>query len=409
MEELMPVAPYIYNAMNSRMSSVIRRMFEEGAALKKKHGEDAVFDFSIGNPDLEPPAGVAKAIEQTALIRERGSHGYMPNAGYPETRAAMAQKVGREQGAALAAQHIVMTAGAAAALTCVFKAILSPGDEVVVPAPFFPEYAHYAANHGGVLKAVPARPDFSLDIDAIGAALSKKTACVLINSPNNPSGKVYSAEDISALGETLRLHAKTTGQLPYLVCDEPYRDIVYGGKKTAPVFPCYEAAAVVSSFAKNLSIPGERIGYIAANPAMSDAADFIAACIFANRILGFVNANAFFQRVVAASWDSPVDYSPYTERRNMLMAALDKAGYEYAVPEGAFYLFVKVPQKGGPSGEPADDMEFCDHLKSHLVLCAPGAGFGCGGWFRMAYCVSRKTIENCGKALAKARETWRSA
>ncbi|MDR3284157.1 MAG: pyridoxal phosphate-dependent aminotransferase [Treponema sp.] len=402
----MPIAPYIYSTMNSRMSSVIRRMFEEGAILKKKYGEDAVFDFSIGNPDLEPPKGVVKAIEETAALRVTGSHGYMPNAGYPETRSAMAQKVGREQGAALAAQNVVMTAGAAAALTCVLKAILSPGDEVIVSAPFFPEYAHYAANHRGVLKPVSARPDFSLDIAAIGDALSEKTACVLINSPNNPSGKVYSQEDIIALAETLTAHGKKTGRLPYLVCDEPYRDIVYGGKKVAAVFPHYSAAAVVSSFAKNLSIPGERIGYIAANPAMSDRDDFIAACIFANRILGFVNAPAFFQRVVAASWDSPVDYSLYTERRNMLMAVLDKAGYEYAVPEGAFYLFVKVPAKKGFAQGLADDMGFCDHLKSHLALCAPGAGFGCPGWFRMAYCVSKKTIEHCGGALQKAREAW---
>jgi aspartate aminotransferase len=400
--------------MNSKLSSVIRRMFEEGATLKKKHGEDAVFDFSLGNPDLEPPEGVVRAIEDVSALRVRGSHGYMPNAGYQETRAAMAQKVGREQGVALAAQHTVMTAGAAAALNCVLKAILSPGDKVIVSAPFFPEYAHYTANHGGMLKPVASRPDFSLDAAAIGAALTAKTACVLINSPNNPSGKIYSQDDIAALSKTLTSHGKKTGRQPYLVCDEPYRDIVYGGKKTAPVFPQYDATVVVSSFAKNLSLPGERIGYIAANPAMPDVADFIAACIFTNRILGFVNANAFFQRVVAKCWDAPVDYSLYTERRNMLMAVLDKAGYEYAVPEGAFYLFVKVPAKGNangnaadtPSGGLQDDMEFCEHLKSHLVLCAPGAGFGCKGWFRMAYCVAKKTIENCGPALQKARETW---
>jgi aspartate aminotransferase len=236
---------------------------------------------------------------------------------------------------------------------------------------------------------------------------------VIINSPNNPSGRVYGASSLEALAKVLQAHEAKTGRKTLLIADEPYRDITYGGLAVSPTFPLYENTGGVSSFAKNLSIPGERIGYIAANPAMSDVEQFIAACIFANRILGFVNAPAFFQRVVAASWDCPVDYSPYTVRRNAVMRVLQEAGYEFAVPEGAFYLFCKVPESAHGRGDSAAasngegiDLAFCDHLKEHLVLCAPASGFGCPGWFRIAYCVPQTTIERCGPAFKKARETW---
>lgn len=403
-EGAMPIAPHIREAMNSRNASVIRRMFEEGALLKEKHGADNVFDFSIGNPDLEPPEGVLRAVREVAADGEKGRHGYMPNAGYPEARAAMARKVSAEQGCDVGGGNVVMSAGAAAALNCVFKALLSPGDEVVVPAPFFAEYGHYVRNHGGVLVPVASKADFSLDVDAVAAALTPRTAAVLVNSPNNPSGKIYSGDDMAALAAAMERHGSGCGRKPFLVCDEPYRAIVYGGRAVAPVFPVYDQSVVVSSFAKSLSLPGERIGYIAVNPACPGSTEVVAACAFATRILGFVNAPAFFQRVVARAWDAPADFSSYGRRRDQLKSVLDAAGIEYAEPEGAFYMFCKVPP--GKGRRPGDDGAFCDHLKGYRVLCAPGSGFGCPGWFRMAYCTSEATILGSKDALARAVADW---
>lgn len=400
----MAIAPHIKELMNSKDASVIRKMFEEGALLKKEFGEDKVYDFSIGNPDLEPPEGVVQEIVSVAQNQQKGCHGYMPNAGYMETRIAMGKKVSLEQGVPVGGEQVVMACGAAGALNCLFKAILSPGDQVLVPAPFFAEYRHYVGNYQGDLVTVPCHKDFSLDLQAIENALSPKTAAILINAPNNPSGKIYSSQEIAGLAQVLRNHGEKTGRYPYLICDEPYRDIVYDNKQVTPVFPLYDNAVVVSSFAKNLSLPGERIGYIAVNPSCNSGNELVAACIFTTRILGFVNAPAFFQRVVAQSWNATVDYSSYETRRNQLMAVLDEAGIAYFRPEGAFYLFCQVPSRNG--GE-ADDKEFCDFLKKYRVLCAPGSGFGLKGWFRMAYCTSEATICNCKDSLRQAVLDWK--
>lgn len=402
----MAIAPHIKEVMNSKDASVIRKMFEEGALLKKEFGEDKVYDFSIGNPDLEPPVQVGEAILSLATRQEKGSHGYMPNAGYLEARQAMGEKVGREQGVSVGGDLVVMTCGAAGALNCLFKAILSLDDEVIVPSPFFAEYGHYVKNYQGVLVPVPCNSDFSLDIEAIARALSSKTVAILINSPNNPSGKVYSQQEVSQLARVLEDHGKKTGRYPYLVCDEPYRDIVYDNKLVAPVFPMYRHSVIVSSFAKNLSLPGERVGYIVVNPSCPDGQELVAACIFTNRILGFVNAPAFFQRVVARCWDAPVDYSSYERRRNQMMSVLDEAGIQYLRPEGAFYLFCQVPAKGS-GGEARDDKEFCQFLKNYRVLCAPGSGFGYKGWFRIAYCTSEATILNSREVLCQAVFDWK--
>lgn len=393
----MPIAQYIKETMNSKGASVIRKMFEEGNALKAKYGEDNVFDFSLGNPDLDPPEEVLSAIEEIAKDKSHGAHGYMPNAGYMEARKAMATKTKKEQCIDVKAENICMTVGAAGALNCVFKAILNAGDNVVVPSPFFAEYRHYVHNQGAELIEVPTKADFSLDTDAISKALNEKTAAVLINTPNNPTGKIYSEDDIKSLAEVLNAHEKKYGYKPYLISDEPYRAIAYDGREVAPAFPVYDEAVIVTSFAKNISIPGERIGYIAVNPRAKDASEFIAACIFANRILGFVNAPAFFQKVVAKSWDAKVDYSSYEKRRGEIMAVLDAAGIEYAKPEGAFYIFCKVPDKWN-----GDDMAFSEHLKKFFIISAPGAGFGKKGWIRLAYCVSEKTILNSKEAFIKA-------
>ena len=391
------IAKHIQETINSKGASVIRKMFEEGIVLKKQHGDDNVFDFSLGNPDLDPPQKVVQAIQDEAKDVSHGCHGYMPNAGYPFVREAIAQKISKEQGVSVTGEHIVMTVGAASALNCVFKAILNPGDEVIVPSPFFAEYRHYTKNHSGVLVEVPTKDDFSLDIQAIQSKLNEKTAAILINNPNNPTGKIYSEEDIKSLAGILRENNKKTGRITYLICDEPYRAIVYDGSQVAPAFQFYENTVVVSSFAKDLSLPGERIGYVAVNPASDNPAEFIKAVTFALRVLGCVNAPAFFQKVIAKSWDAEVDYSRYKTRRDKLMAVLDNAGIRYHRPEGAFYLFCKVPENFN-----GDDGDFCDYLKKFLILAAPGTGFGGKGWFRLAYCVSEKTIVNSEKAFIEA-------
>ena len=391
------IARNMKSILENPANGVIRKMFEEGALLKKKYGEDNVYDFSIGNPDLDPPSEVVEAIEEIAADTSPMCHGYMPNPGYMQARQAMAEKTSLEQGTAVPADCVIMSVGAAGAMNCVFKALLNVGDEVIVPAPYFAEYGHYCANHGGTLRPVPTKNDFSLDIDAIKAALTEKTAAVIINSPNNPTGRIYSKEEIQALSAVLTAHGEKTGRYPYIVCDEPYRAITYGGKKVAPVFPEYRQAVVVTSFAKNISVPGERIGYIAVNPASDDASEMVAACILATRILGFVNAPAFFQKVIARSWNARCDYSLYEKRCREIMEIMDYAGLQYAKPEGAFYLFVKVPE-----GWNGDDMAFTEHLKKFNILCAPGTGFGGKGWFRISYCVAEKTILNSKEAFYKA-------
>lgn len=395
----MPISRYIKETMNSKGSGVIRKMFEEGVALKKKYGDDKVFDFSLGNPDLDPPQEVASAIEKLAAIKEKNYHGYMPNAGYPFAREAMAAKTAKEQGVPVTGDCVVMAVGAAGALNSLLKAILNDGDNVIVPAPFFAEYSHYVRNYGGTLVSVPTKEDFSLDIDGIASSLNDKTAAVLINSPNNPTGRVYPQKDIDALASALNAHAAKCGRKPYLILDEPYRAIVYDGIKVASAFPSYDSSIVVTSFAKNLSLPGERIGYICVNPACPDKDELVAASIFCTRILGYVNAPALMQRVVAESWDAKADYSLYKSRRDELVSILDEAGVEHASPEGAFYMWCKVPEKFN-----GDDMDFADYLKKYLILCAPGSGFGGKGYFRLAYCVSEQSIKNSRSAWIKAMQ-----
>lgn len=392
------ISTYFKELLNDKTASAIRKMFEEGKILKAKYGEDNVYDFSLGNPDLEPPQEVLDAIKEVAADTTPGAHGYMLNAGYDQAREAMAQKESQEQGVKVDASCVIMTVGAASAISSVIKTLIMPGEEVLVPSPFFAEYTHYVHNHGGTLVPVKTKEDFSLDIDAIKAALNPKTVAIIINSPNNPTGKIYSKEEIHALCVALKeFGAKNGGKYPYLICDEPYRAIVYDGLQVPPVFPEYEYTVIVTSFAKNLSLPGERVGYICVNPANPEKGEFIAAATMAFRISGCVNAPAFFQKVVAKSWNAKVDYSSYLKRRDLLTEVLDNAGLKYAKPEGAFYIFCKVPQAFGD-----DDSAFVDVLEKNLILCAPGKGFGMKGWFRIAYCVPEKTIVNSREAFYKA-------
>lgn len=394
------ISKNIKSILESPTAGVIRKMFEEGAVLKEKFGADNVYDFSLGNPDLDPPEDVLEAIKNVSLDTSHMCHGYMPNAGYPEARAAMAEKTALEQGVPVSADSIVMSVGAAGAMNSVIRAIVNPGDEIIVPCPYFAEYDHYIHNHGAEIRRVPAKEDFSLDIDAVKNALNEKTAAIIINSPNNPTGKIYSEDEIKSLASVLENFGKKNGRYPYIIADEPYRAIVYNGKKVAPVFPYYKNVAVVTSFAKNLSVPGERIGYIAVNPAAFDFKEMVQACIVTTRILGYVNAPAFFQKVIARSWNAKCDYSLYEKRMKEITEVMDYAGLKYVVPEGAFYLFVKVPD-----GWNGDDLAFTNHLKKFNILCAPGSGFSGKGWFRIAYCVSEKTILNSKEAFKKAVES----
>lgn len=365
-------------------SSWIRRMFEEGARLKAEHGADKVFDFSLGNPNLEPPAEFDNAMRELLADKTPGMHGYMANAGYPETRDAVAALVAREQGVPVRGADVVMTTGAGAALNVVFKALLDPGDEVIVPRPYFVEYGFYADNHGGVLVPVDTTPDFDLDLSAVEAAITPKTRVVLINSPNNPTGRVYPAEAIQALGKLLERKWLETGRVIFLLSDEPYRHIIYDGVVVAPVMPSYVNSIIVSSYSKDLSLSGERIGYLAINPDIPDKR-LMPALVTANRILGFVNAPALMQRAVARLQGVTVDVTPYRENRDILYTCLVDAGFTVPHPDGAFYLFPKCPIE--------DDVEFTRELAAQLVLVVPGSGFGGPGHVRLAYCCSRASAE----------------
>jgi aspartate aminotransferase len=393
-------------------------MFEEGNRLKKEYGAARVFDFSLGNPDIDPPPAFHRVFLRLAEEDRRGSHGYMPNGGYPEVREALAAKASREQGVELDGSHIVMAVGAAGGLNVVFKSILDPGDEVIVPRPYFMEYRPYTANHGGVLVEADTTEDFSLDLGAIRAALSPRTKAVLINSPHNPTGRVYPAEDLEALGKLLAAWGEA-GRRPYLIADEPYREICYDGIATPPVLAVYDESIVVSSYSKSLSLPGERIGYVAVGPKAADKEDLVNALIYATRVLGYVNAPALMQRIVAELTLARVDVDIYARRRAAFTAILDGAGISYARPEGAFYLFCRVPPRktaeaprraAAPPGAPPpeDDIAFAELLKQHLILAVPGSGFGKPGWIRLAYCVDEEIIKASGPSFMKALEDWQS-
>ena len=378
-------------------SSWIRRMFEEGIRLKQEFGAGNVYDFSLGNPNVEPPEEFRQALREVAAADIPGKHAYMPNAGYPETRRAVADYLFREQGVAMKAEQVVMTVGAGGALNVVFKTILDPGDEVLIPTPFFVEYRFYVDNGGGITVTVPTREDFSLDLTAIEAAINKNTKAVLINSPNNPTGRVYDVASLEGLAAVMRRKSEDYGRAIYLVSDEPYRDIVYDGVQVPGVMKLYGHSILVFSYSKSLSLSGERIGYIAVHPECEDAADLMGGLVLCNRMLGFVNAPALMQRVIARLQGVNVDAEIYKRKRDLLCEGLASVGYEVSKPEGAFYLFQKTPI--------ADDVAFVRALQEERILAVPGSGFGGPGFIRIAYCVDDATINNAmagfGRVLNK--------
>ncbi len=365
-------------------ASWIRKMFEEGAALKKKYGEKNVFDFSLGNPNVEPPDKFFEIFSALAGNKFPGKHGYMSNAGYAETREAIADYLSEEHGKEIFGQHIIMTCGAGGGLNVALKTLLDPGDEVIIPTPYFVEYNFYVDNYNGVTHLVKTNEDFSLDLGEIEAALSSKTKAVLINSPNNPTGKVYDQNTIAGLARLLDRKSQELGREIYLISDEPYSNLVYDGVVVPSILAAYKNSILVTSYSKNLSIPGERLGFIAVNPEATPLEQLINGMIFCNRTLGFVNAPAFMQRVVQHLQGMTVDVTIYQRKRDVLCRALKEMGYNFRMPEGAFYLFPQAP---------INDIEFVRELQNERILTVPGSGFGGPGFFRIAYCVEDWVIE----------------
>lgn len=376
-------------------SSWIRKMFEQGGKLKQQYGAENVFDFSLGNPDLPPPPSFGQSLQKITAQTGPGIHSYMPNGGYSHVKEAVAAQIGKEQDtAALTGNDILMTCGAAGALNVVMKSLLDPGDEVIVLAPFFVEYNFYVDNHGGVPRIVKTAADFSLDIAAIEEALTERTKAIIINSPNNPTGQIYSAGELAELGSLLAAAGARFGTTIYMLADEPYRKIVFDDYEVPGIFPAYQNSIVVSSYSKDLSLPGERIGYIAVHPEIEDKDELLNALTLANRILGFVNAPALMQRVVADLQGVTVDTSVYTRRREVFCRIMEDCGYEFEPPKGAFYLFPKSPI--------ADDAAFCALLQEEKILSVPGRGFGMPGYFRLAFCVEDNVIANSADGFARA-------
>lgn len=370
-------------------SSWIRKMFEEGSRLREIHGAANVFDFSLGNPNVPPPQMVRDKLLEVLNRDEEGRHGYMPNAGFPETRVALSNQLCSEYCISIASEHIIATCGAAGALNIIFKALLDPGDEVLVPAPYFVEYGFYVDNHGGTFKTVPTREDFTLDLSEMDRAVGPRTKIVLINSPNNPTGQVYSEAEIDQLGRILEEKSRKFGHTVYLVSDEPYRKIVYDGRSVPCILQFYKNSLIASSYSKDLSLPGERIGFVAVNPETEEIKALMGALTLANRILGFVNAPALMQRIIGELQGICVDVEIYRRKRDRLVEGLKAAGYDLTVPAGAFYLFPRSPL--------ADDVQFVKMLQDENILVVPGRGFGGPGHFRIAYCVDDRTID---KSLA---------
>ena len=388
------VNPQIRQQMQD--ASWIRRMFDAGLELKQRVGAESVFDFSLGNPDVPPPPEAASALRALAdRALEPLGLGYCPNAGLPSVRAALARRISAEQEVALEARHLVLTCGAAGGLVTLLRAVLEPGDEVLCPAPYFVEYGAYAGHFGGTLRTVPSRaPDFALDVAALDAAIGPRTRVVIVNSPNNPAGCVYDQATLAALGAALARRNGGRRRPIFLVSDEPYRALAYDGATVPPVLPLSPFAVVVGSFSKSLSLAGERIGYLAVNPAMPDGPVLVDALTMTTRTLGFVNAPILGQRLVEALAGASVDVGIYDRRRHAMADALRQAGIEFAMPRGAFYFFPKAP--GG------DDQRFVNLLLEENVLSVPGRGFGFPGHFRLTFCVDERTIARSAPAFARA-------
>jgi aspartate aminotransferase len=391
----MPVAGVIQAQLER--ASWIRRMFEEGLRLRAERGEERVYDFTLGNPDVEPPEAVLEVLRRLAAKNRPHSHGYMPNAGFPEVREVIARRLSRDTGLPYTANHIFMTVGSAGAINTFLKAILDPGDEVLVPIPCFSEYRFYVENHRGVMVPVETDDEFSLDIGRIAEAITPRTRAIILNSPHNPTGVMYSAATLARLEDLLR----TLDHPVTVISDEPYKPLVFDGA-VAPETPSIISQIVVAnSWSKSMAIPGERIGYLALSPRLQDLAAIAGACTFTNRILGYINAPAIWQWVVAEAPEVTVDVKGYQEKRDLLCGALCRMGYVAPKPQGTFYVFPRSPI--------ADDVAFVRELQREGILAVPGSGFGRAGYFRLSLTVPRDMIERSLPGFERVMQGQRGA
>ncbi len=389
----MPISEQVKEYMSR--ASWIRRMFEQGNELKAEFGAQNVFDFTLGNPEMEPPAALTDKLRELTAEPEPGMHRYMPNAGYPWVRERVAAALATESGVSVTGGHVIMTVGAACALNITLKALLDPGDEVLVLAPYFVEYLFYVENHRGKPKVLSTNDDFLPDLEAIGAAIGPRTKALIINSPNNPTGVVYPRTLLQSLASVLEEASERVGHPIYLLSDEPYRKISYGEPVT-PTLSIYPHTVLCTSHSKDLALPGERIGTAVVHPEAADAEQLVGAMTFAIRTLGFVNAPALWQRAVADLQDVTVDVDKYQRKRELLYQGLTDAGYECVLPGGAFYMFPRSPID--------DDVKFVGLLQQERILAVPGRGFGCPGYFRLAYCIQDDVIERALPGLKRVFE-----
>lgn len=376
-------------------NSVIREMFEEGNRLAKIYGKENVFDFSLGNPNVPAPKEVNEAIID--IVKNEEScylHGYMSNGGYEDVRKKIAENINKKYNTKFSYNNLVMTVGAASGLNIVLKSILNPGEEVIVFAPYFSEYNNYIQNYDGVVTAISANTEnFQPNFNDFERKINEKTKAVIINTPNNPTGVVYSEETIFKITEIMKKKEKEYDHSIYLISDEPYRELVYENIEVPYITKYYNNSFIVYSYSKSLSLPGERIGYVVIPNELEDSDEMIQAVTIANRIIGCVNAPSLIQRVIPYCLDSKTDIEYYKKNRDLLSQILEKNNFEFVKPEGAFYLFVKTPIE--------DDKEFCNIAKKYNLLFVPGSSFACPGYVRIAYCVSHEMIENSKNAFKK--------
>ena len=370
-------------------SSWIRRMFEIGIQLKKERGPENVFDYSIGNPEVEPPEEVICALRQVVAENRKGSHGYMPNAGYPAVRERIAAVLKARTGIPFGVEDILMTTGAAGAINIVLKSLLDPGDEVIVLNPYFPEYRFYIENHGGRVVTAETGDRFELAPERIAAAITPRTRALILNSPNNPTGVVYAESELRGLNRVLP-------EPVIVICDEPYRPLTFDGAKTPEAVAIFDRAVVAWSWSKAMAVSGERIGYLAIPPHLGGA-ELRGACTIANRILGYINATAIWQWVVGMTPEATVDVGSYQAKRDLLCDALQAMGYDAPRPQGGFYVFARTPI--------ADDVAFVGRLRDEGILAVPGVGFGRAGYMRLSLTIAREAIERSLPGFERALPT----
>lgn len=381
--------------------SAIRAMFEDGKIMAEKYGKENIYDFSLGNPSIVPPACVKESIIDIVNNEpEMALHGYMNNAGYEDVRQAVADYTNKMYGTKLGINNIIMTVGAAGGINVTLKAVVNPGDEIMVIAPYFGEYDNYISNVDGIKVMVNADLErFAINFEDFEKKVSPKTKCVIINSPNNPTGAVYTEDDIKKLASILEKKQTEYGTSIYLFSDEPYREIAFNGVEIPYVTNYYKNTVVGYSYSKSLSLPGERIGYLVVPSELDDFDDVIGAMTVANRILGFVNAPSLMQKVVKNVIGKTSDLSVYEENKNILYNALTEMGYDCVEPKGTFYMFPKCPI--------ADDKAFCAKAKDFRLIIVPGSSFACPGYFRIAFCVDKTTVENSLESFKKLIEFYK--